>query len=71
MVQEQLLDYEKQGHDTLILDTLILNVYQKNVRAVNFYEREGFVIVSEQADEDIGEFDFTMSWERKGIEEQI
>ena len=66
MVQEQLLDYEKQGHDTLIL-----NVYQKNVRAVNFYEREGFVIVSEQADEDIGEFDFTMSWERKGIEEQI
>ena len=31
---------------------------------MDFYRREGFVIVSSQADEDTGEFDFTMSWEK-------
>ena len=58
-IGRQLLEYAKQMHGTLSLD-----VYRKNTQAVNFYRKEGFIIVSEQVDEDTGEFDFTMSWER-------
>ena len=58
-IGKQLLEYVKQSHSVLSL-----GVYQKNTRAVDFYRREGFVIVSEQIDEDTGEVDLTMSWER-------
>lgn len=53
----QLLEYAKQTHDTLSL-----GVYQKNKRAVLFYLREGFSVVSEQTDEDTGEIAYTMGW---------
>jgi putative acetyltransferase len=65
-VGKRLLEYVKQTHSALSLD-----VYQKNIRAVDFYRREGFVIVSSQADEDTGEFDFTMSWEKLQKKERI
>ena len=42
---------------------LILNVYQKNVRAILFYQRERFIIQSEQLDELTGEKEYVMSWE--------
>ena len=41
---------------------LYLNVYQKNTRAIRFYEREGFQIQSEGLDESTGEKDYTMVW---------
>ena len=44
-----------------------LNVYQKNRRAVNFYLREGWSIVSKEIDEDTGETDYTMAWNQKGV----
>ncbi len=44
---------------------LRLNVYQKNVRAIRFYEREGFVIQSEGMDETTGEKDYVMVWQRE------
>lgn len=42
---------------------LRLNVYQKNTRAIRFYEREGFQIQSEGLDEATGEKDDTMAWQ--------
>lgn len=41
---------------------LCLNVYQKNMRAIHFYQREGFKIQHEGIDEATGEKDYTMIW---------
>ena len=43
---------------------LRLNVYQKNTRAIRFYEREGFQIQSEGLDEATGEQDYVMAWQQ-------
>ena len=45
--------------------SLRLNVYQKNVRAISFYQREGFIIQCEGLDEATGEKESTMLWKRK------
>lgn len=42
---------------------LQLNVYQKNVRAMSFYQRVGFTIQSEGLDEFTGETEYVMNWE--------
>ena len=42
---------------------LRLNVYQKNTRAIQFYEREGFRVQSEGLDEATGEKDYVMAWD--------
>ena len=44
---------------------LRLNVYQKNTRALSFYQREGFDIQSEGLDEATGEKEYTMLWQQK------
>lgn len=41
---------------------LSLNVYQKNVRATHFYQKEGFEIQCEGLDEATGEKDYEMLW---------
>lgn len=43
---------------------LRLNVYQKNMRAIRFYQREGFKILREGMDEATGEKDYEMTWRR-------
>ena len=55
----QLLTYAKQTYDTLFL-----SVYQKNTRAVAFYRREGFFVLSEGIDNDTGEKEYTMGWKK-------
>ena len=56
-IGKALLDYikDKKGR-------LQLNVYQKNVRAMSFYQREGFTIQREQLDEFTGEKEYVMEW---------
>ena len=54
-----LLDYIKDKKVRLQL-----NVYQKNIRAISFYQREGFTIQSEQLDEFTGEKEYVMEWLR-------
>lgn len=54
-----LLDYVKS-----IKENLQLSVYQKNARAVHFYEREGFEIQCENVDENTGEKEYMMRWEK-------
>ena len=55
-----LLDYIKDKKVRLQL-----NVYQKNARAISFYQREGFIIQCEGLDEATGEKEYTMLWKRK------
>ena len=43
---------------------LFLNVYQKNTRAISFYQREGFEIQYSGLDEVTEEKDYVMAWER-------
>ncbi len=44
---------------------LILNVYQKNTRAISFYQREGFEIQYSGLDEATGEKDYVMAWQQE------
>ena len=44
---------------------LRLNVYQKNMRAIRFYRREGFQIRCEGLDAATGEPDYEMLWQRE------
>lgn len=46
---------------------LTLNVYRKNERAAAFYAREGFQVRGEGVDENTGEPEYTMVWERGAI----
>ena len=55
-----LLNYEKGKRHKLIL-----NVYQKNTRAISFYQREGFEIQYSGLDEATGEKDYVMAWQQK------
>ena len=50
------------NHIKGIRTTLQLKVYQKNTRAIRFYLREGFEILSEGVDEATGEKEYVMSW---------
>ena len=60
---------QSQGIGKLLLNfvkdrrtKLCLNVYQKNPRAIHFYQREGFIIQCEGLDEATGEKDYVMIW---------
>ena len=61
-IGKMLLDYIKDKKDKLQL-----KVYQKNVRAMSFYQREGFTIQSEEMDEFTREKEYVMNWESSGI----
>lgn len=56
-VGKQLIDYAKKSYESLSL-----GVYQKNRRAINFYFREGFSILTEAFDKATGETEYTMLW---------
>ena len=55
-----LLDYIKKKKPRLRL-----NVYQKNTRAISFYQREGFIIQCEGWNASTDENEYTMSWQQK------
>lgn len=56
-VGKELLDFVKAVHTKLTL-----GVYEKNPRAVRFYEREGFTVKSKSRDGETGEVEYTMTW---------
>ena len=43
----------------------VLNVYQKNTRAISFYQREGFEIQNSGLDPATGEKEYVMVWQWK------
>ena len=61
-IGKMLLDYIKDKKDKLQL-----KVYQKNVREMSSYQREGFTIQSEEMDEFTREKEYVMNWESSGI----
>ena len=58
-VGKALLEYAKSRKPCLTL-----SVYQKNQRALAFYQREQFTVQSEGIDEDTNEADIQMLWTR-------
>ena len=60
-----LLDYIKDKKVRLQL-----NVYQKNARAISFYQRDGFIIQCEGLDEATGEKEYTMLWKPESMIER-
>lgn len=59
-IGKALVDFVKEGKTKLRL-----NVYQKNVRAIRFYQKEGFEIECEGLDEATGEKDYAMTWRKR------
>ena len=55
-----LLNYVKDKRNKLRL-----NVYQKNMRAISFYQREGFEVQHSGLDEATGEKEYVMAWQQK------
>lgn len=65
--------YQKRGTGKALLnhvkakkEHLSLNVYQKNLNAILFYQREGFCVQYEDVDENTGEKEYRMVWNRFG-----
>lgn len=58
-IGKQLLDFVKA-----IKKQLTLSVYQKNVRAVKFYQNGDFKVQCEKTDENTGENEYFMMWEQ-------
>ncbi|TCK92571.1 putative acetyltransferase [Natranaerovirga hydrolytica] len=62
-IGKSLLDYIKARYPSLSL-----KVYKNNIGAVNFYQREKFVIREEKIDENTKEIEYVMNWEKQSIE---
>jgi putative acetyltransferase len=58
-IGKQLLDFVKT-----IKKQLTLSVYQKNIRAVKFYQNGYFKVQCEKTDENTGEKEYFMIWEQ-------
>ena len=56
-IGKALLNYVKENNSELSLQ-----VYKKNFRATNFYQREGFVVLKEQIDKNVDEIELVMNW---------
>lgn len=52
-------------HLKLLKSRMTLHVYARNERAVTFYQRERFVVKDSQTDQDTGEAELLMLWERE------
>jgi putative acetyltransferase len=58
-IGKQLVDYAKDKKERLSL-----TVYQKNERAIRFYQREQFVVADEQVDENTNAIEYVMAWDK-------
>jgi putative acetyltransferase len=61
-IGKALLDYVKENHSELSLQ-----VYRRNIRAVQFYIREDFFVFEEGIDESTGEVELMMRWTKHCI----
>lgn len=58
-IGRNLLNHAKSRHEALTL-----HVYQKNICAVRFYQRELFLTARRETDQDTGEKEWVMMWRR-------
>lgn len=61
--------YQSKGIGSKLLNkckeeytSLKLDVYAKNLKAVNFYKRHGFIIIDEKKNAETKELEYTMIW---------
>ena len=59
-IGKQLVDYVKK-----IKPCINLKVYKENTRAIKFYQRENFEIKNESIDENTGEEEYSMEWNKQ------
>lgn len=45
-------------------DNLTLSVYKKNINAISFYKKNGFIVENESIDKNTNEMEYTMTWKR-------
>lgn len=45
-------------------NNLTLSVYKKNINAISFYKKNGFIVISEKLDKDTNEIEYTMKWDK-------
>ena len=64
--------FQSEGIGNELIEFAVRELYadnlwalEKNVRAISFYQREGFIIQCEGLDEATGEKEYTMLWKRK------
>lgn len=57
-IGQQLLNAAKEKYDKLTL-----NVYEKNVKAICFYKKNGFRVISKAIDANTEEIELSMIWE--------
>lgn len=60
-IGRQLLAHIKRNYPVITL-----GVYRENRRAVNFYFREGFSVISGDTEPSTGAYEFTMRWKKSG-----
>lgn len=65
------INNQHNGIGTSLLDkikedkeNLTLNVYKKNANAIKFYEKNNFIITSENIDKNTNEIEYTMTWKK-------
>ena len=59
-IGKNLLEHVKGFHETIQL-----KVYKKNTASVQFYLKQKFVIVSEEAEESTNEIEYLMEWKKQ------
>ena len=45
-------------------DNLTLSVYKKNINAISFYKKNGFIVENKSIDKNTNEMEYTMTWKR-------
>lgn len=65
------INNQHSGIGTSLLDKikedkekLTLSVYKKNANAIKFYEKNNFIITSENIDKNTNEIEYTMTWKK-------
>ena len=65
------INNQHNGIGTSLLDkikedkeNLTLRVYKKNTNAIKFYEKNNFIIISENIDENTNEIEYIMTWNK-------
>lgn len=43
---------------------LTLSVYKKNISAISFYKKNGFIVENKNIDKNTNEIEYTMTWKR-------
>lgn len=67
-------DFQNQGIGTQLLNTIksdyeliTLAVYQKNKKALQFYRKHAFKVISQQIDVDTAESEYHLRWQNKNL----